>query len=191
MKKTYLIPLTLILTSAGNHYFVNPGAALADCSGQIPPTQGSQDLSLNTKPSKQVYAKGEPVELDITLRNVGKGPQIVARSLSLGMRITLVILYPDGKPVPRCGAVSDEIVVLKGNYKTLSPGEAVHRRLTITCDDAKESRSSGYVLDRSGKYLIKAAYLLPVPKEEYKRVFPDLNVIQGPVWAQPVTIEVQ
>jgi hypothetical protein len=107
------------------------------------------------------------------------------------MRITLVILYPDGKPVPRCGAVSDEIVVLKGNYKTLSPGEAVHRRLTITCDDAKESRSSGYVLDRSGKYLIKAAYLLPVPKEEYKRVFPDLNVIQGPVWAQPVTIEVQ
>jgi hypothetical protein len=191
MRKTYFISLILILTCAGDHYFSNIGAALAACAAQVPAAQGSRDLSLDARPTKQVYTKGGPVELDITLRNIGKSPQIVARRLSLGMRITFVILYPDGKPVTRCGVISDEIVVLRGNYKTLSPGEAVRKRLTITCDDTKDSRSSGYVLDRSGKYLIKAAYLLPVPKEEYKRAFPDVNVIQGPIWADPVTIEVQ
>ena len=178
----------LILTFAGNHNFATAHAGRAR---QNPSSQVSQDLALDAKPTKLVYAKGEPVELDITLRNVGKGSRIVARNLSLRMRIKLVITSPDGKPVTSCGVISDEIVVLGGNYKTLAPGQVIHKRLTITCDDAKDSRSSGYTFDRSGKYLFKAAYLLPVPKEEYKRAFPDADVIQGPIWAEPFTIEVR
>jgi len=191
MTKKYTTLVILILTLMLSRQFSIIGATPRIRAAQDPPAQETQGLVLDVKPTKLVYAKNEPVELDITLRNAGKHRQIVARRLSLGMRITLVILDPQGKSAKWCGRISDEIVVLKGNYKTLSPGESVHAKLTITCGSAKDPGHGGYVLDAPGKYVIKAAYRLPIPKEDYERAFPNADVIRGPVWAEPITIELQ
>lgn len=79
-------------------------------------------MTLEVKPTRSVYAKNDPVELDLTLRNVGKQPQVVARRLSLGMRIELNITDSLGKPLRRCGRISDELSVFRANYRTLAPG---------------------------------------------------------------------
>lgn len=151
--------------------------------------QQTEDLTLEVSAPKSTYAKGDAIEMDFILRNAGKTQQIVARRLSLGTRIMLEVLNPDGGKAKRCGRISDEIVVLKGDYKTLYPGESVKDRIKVSCDDAKGT--AGYVFDRPGKYVIKASYRLSVPKEEYEKAFPKLDVILGPVWAKPITVEVQ
>lgn len=95
---------------------------ILDGSARQSPPQGGQELTLEVKPTRSVYAKNDPVELDLTLRNVGKQPQVVARRLSLGMRIELNITDSLGKPLRRCGRISDELSVFRANYRTLAPG---------------------------------------------------------------------
>jgi hypothetical protein len=176
-----ILNLTLLLS--------NCLALCATAQSALP--QSPADLILEVKPTKSVYLKNDPIELDFTLRNSGKSPQIVARRLSLGMRIKLDILDPSDKPAKWCGRIADELFVLRDNYKTLAPGESMHQRLVISCDNMKDAKRGGYILDAPGRYMIKAAYLLPIPKEGYDKVFPNAHVIRGPVWAEPVTIDLQ
>ena len=191
MTTTFTALLMLILSLGTSCCSTDGAVALAVRAAQAPPAPEAGGLALDVKATKSVYAKNEPVVLDITLRNSGKSSQVVARRLSVGTRIKLAILSPDGTSAKRCGPISDEIVVVSGNYKTLPPGDFERQRLVISCDSAKDSRTPGYIFDHPGKYVIKAAYLLPVPKEEYKRAFPNVDVIQGPVWAEPITIQVR
>ena len=155
------------------------------------PPQGGQELTLEVKPTRSVYARNDLVELDLTLRNVGKQPQVVARRLSLGMRIELKISDSLGKPLRRCGRISDELSVFTANYRTLAPGESVRTRLVFLVTIQKTRLRGGYVFETVGKYKIEAAYYLPLPEREYEKVFPGIRVIRGPVQADPVRIDLK
>jgi hypothetical protein len=159
--------------------------------GEVRSAQKLGGLILDVKCDKVVYGKNEPIELDIKLRNAGQRPQIVARRFSIGMRIRLDILAPDGHSAKRCGGIADEIVILKDNYKVLSQGDSVRGRLTISCDKTNDPSRAGYAFEHSGNYVIKAAYQLPMPRENYEKAFPSIHVKRGPVWAKPVIIEIR
>jgi hypothetical protein len=190
MRKTHLTSVIFLLATALSCQATGTAVSSRRCAAQGSPTRGPMDLVLEVNPTKPVYAKNEPVKLDFKLRNAGPRAQIVARRLSLGMRITLVIRDAHGQPAKRCGRIADEIVVLKENYKLLAPGQSVRARLTISCDEVDPSRA-GYVFDRSGRYTIRAAYKLPIPREDYEKAFPGSDIVRGPVWGKAVAIEIK
>jgi hypothetical protein len=149
-------------------------------------------LVLEGKPTKLVYAKGETVEFDFTLRNVSGDRLIVARWLQLTLNVGLDISDSQGNTAEWCGRIADEIVPSKSRYKTLAPGESVSAKLAVSCVNKNDRRHAwGFVMDAPGKYMIKATYRLPQPKEYFHRLFPTARVIQGPVSAEPVTIELK
>ena len=191
MTKKYSMLAILTATLIFGDRFTNAEATNKARSTLSLPAQEMQDLALDVKPTKSVYLKNEPIEIEISLRNDSSRPQIVARHLGLGMRIRLVIIDQSGNRAKPCGRIPDEIFVLRDNYETLSPGKSVHARLAVTCDDPKGSGHAGYVLNHSGTFLIDATYSLPIPKEDYQRVFPNADVIRGPIRAKPVTIELR
>ena len=164
---------------------------ILDVSARQSPPQGGQELTLEVKPTRSAYAKNDPVELDLTLRNVGKQQQVVARRLSLDIRIELNISDSLGKPLRRCGRISDELSVFRANYRTLAPGESMRTRLSISCNDPKYPTQGGYIFETAGKYRIEAAYYLPLPDKEYEKAFPGIRVVRGPVQAKSVTIDLK
>jgi hypothetical protein len=107
------------------------------------------------------------------------------------MRIRLDISDAQGNAAKWCGRIADELFVSKDSYRTLSPGESIHARLITSCDNSQDSKRGGYVLSAPGKYLIKAVYLLPLPREEYEKAFPNSSVVRGPISAEPVTVELK
>jgi hypothetical protein len=149
-------------------------------------------LALVAEPTKPVYQRGETVEFKFTLRNISGVDVIVGRHLALTLNIDLKISDSHGKTAEWCGRIADQIIMLKSRYTILSPGASKHAKLAISClDQADPKRAWGYRLDRKGKYVIRASYRLPQSKEELEKAFPNAHVDQGPVWAEPVTIEIQ
>ncbi|MCU1270586.1 MAG: hypothetical protein JWN74_1880 [Acidobacteriaceae bacterium] len=177
-----LVSLVLALSLCGHS---------ADKVARNPPP-AAQDLALKVSPTKLVYKTSEAIELHLTLENKGQAQQIVPRHLKLRTNIRLQILDHQGGSAKWCGRIADELVFLKSNYRTLSPGEFLKGRLTISCQNAEDpGRSWGYKISVPGKYTIEAAYQLTLPRENYEKGFPGARVVSGPVSAEPVTIELQ
>jgi hypothetical protein len=148
-------------------------------------------LSFEVSPVKSVFEAGETVEADFVLRNVGDTNVIVARTLRLTASIKLEIQDAQEQPAKWCGRIA-EWTDSSRSYVNLAPGQSVHAKLAISCvDKENKSRSWGYSLNKPGKYVLKATYRLPRPKEYYKKLFPAADVVQGPISAQPVTLELR
>jgi len=182
------------------NYVFTPGICIlifcslssAASQDQLLGSQRNATLILDIKPSKSVYQKGETVEIEVTLRNASKDDQIVPRQLHLTLNVDLEILNPQGTRADWCGRIADQIIPSKSRYKTLSPDESVHTKLAVSCVNKDDRRRAwGYALDKPGKYIIKAAYRLPQPKEYFENLFPGAHVARGPVSAKPVTIELK
>ena len=149
-------------------------------------------LVLEAKPTKLVYAKGETVEFNFTLRNVGGSDLIVPRWLQLKLNVGLDIADSQGKPATWCGRIADQIIPSKSRYKTLSYGQSLSAKLAISCIGKDNPQHAwGYQFDAPGKYVIKATYRLPQSKEYFQSLFPNAQVNRGPVLAEPATIEVR
>ncbi|SRR6266849_2764419 len=156
-----------------------------------PGKEGKADLALEVEPGKLVYHDGEAVELHFILRNVSQSNLIVARRLRLMSTIALEISDSRGKIAQWCGRIAEQFDSAR-SYVTLSPGESVQATLTVSCvgkDDRKHAW--GFTLSGPGRYIIRATYRLPRPKEYYESLFPNGRVIRGPILAKPVTIELK
>jgi len=149
-------------------------------------------LVLVAKPTKLIYAKGEQVEFNFTLRNVSSNALIVARRLQLTLNVELKISDAQDKPVEWCGRIADQLVPLQSRYVSLSPGESVRAKLVVSCENKDDrTRAWGYILHAPGKYVVKATYRLPQPKEYFEKLFPNTHVVRGPILADPVTIDLR
>lgn len=165
------------------------GAVPQDHPKEIP---RRPDLVLEAKPTKPVYARGEGVGLNFTLRNVSNRKLIVSRHLQLTLNVALQVSGSEGRPAKWCGRIADQIVPVKNRYATLAPGKSILAELTISCVNRNDPRHAwGYTIETPGKYVIKATYRLPQSEEYFKSLFPDEEVDRGPVMAEAVTIEVQ
>ena len=172
-------------------------ALLATCGHPL----GAQNSPLATqkaqvvfaaKPAKGAYAKGEAVEFDFGLKNGGNDPIIVPRALRLSLNVDLEISNAAGTLAKWCGRIADQLIPSRSRYQSLSPGQSVRARLTVSCvDKDNPNRAWGYSLDAPGKYTIRARYRLPQPKEFFESLFPKQDVARGPIFAEPVTIEVR
>jgi hypothetical protein len=149
-------------------------------------------LVLVAEPTKLVYRKGEVVEFNFTLHNISSENVIIARSLQLTLNLDLTIAGAHSRRAEWCGRIADQILVSKSRYTTLSGGASSRAKLVVSCvNEGDPRRAWGYRLDDVGKYTIRAAYRLPQPKEDFEKTFPNATVIQGPILAEPVTIELQ
>lgn len=148
-------------------------------------------LAFEAKATKPVYAKGENVEFSFTLRNGGEDTLMVVRQFQLRLNVSLEITDSQGLPVEWCGRIA-EVIPSKNLYRALSPGESIHTNLNIACVNRENPRIAwGYNLKAPGKYTVKATYRLPQPKEVLQQLFPERQVVRGPLFADPVMIELQ
>jgi hypothetical protein len=149
------------------------------------------DLALEVKSRKLVYQYGETVELNFILRNVGRKNVIVARRLRLTSNIGIEISDPQGQLAQWCGRIAEPIDSAR-SYMPLAPGESVRAILPVSCVNKEDRRRAwGFTLSSPGRYVVKAAYRLPRPKEHYENLFPNARVIRGPILAEPITIELK
>jgi hypothetical protein len=152
---------------------------------------GEAKLALEVKPVKPVFQTGDPIDLHFVLRNVGNRNVIVARTLRLTANIKLEIQDAQGQSALWCGRIA-EWADSSRSYVNLAPGQSVSATLTASCvNKENKSRSWGYTVDKPGKYVAKATYRLPRPKEYYEKLFPEAEVVRGPILAQPISIELR
>ena len=152
---------------------------------------GETKLSLEVTPVKPVFQTGETVTADFVLRNVGDTSVMVARTLRLTASIKLEIKDDQEQSAKWCGRIAEWTDSAR-SYVSLAPGQSVHARLSLSCVDKENKlRSWGYTLDKPGKYIVRATYRLPRPSEYYKKLFPDVEVVQGPISARPISIELR
>jgi len=153
--------------------------------------QETPQLALDATSSKTVYEQGQPVEIDFTLRNIGRRELVVARWLRLTTNIALDISGDGGKSAQWCGRIA-ETIDSERSYTILEPGKSVHAKLTVSCINGEiKNRAWGFAFDGPGQYIIKAKYRLPRPREHYKQLFPNFDIIRGPILAKPLKIELK
>lgn len=148
-------------------------------------------LAFVIEPVKTVYTRGENVEFSFRLSNRSRDKILVARSFQLNLYVNLDMTDPAGKSADWCGRILGQIDSPR-SFITLSPGESLSKKLVVSCvNKADKSRAWGYSLDTPGKYMVRGTYRLPQPKVFFKKDFPDVPVVRGPVLAQPVTVEIR
>ena len=185
MRKNYLVQFgILIAMSQPNHMSAPPQNQRAGDSDKA-------SLVLRVQPLKQVYAKGETIEFKFTLQNSGSLPILAARRLVLTQNIQLEITDPQGGHVKWCGAIVGQIEAPDA-YKVLQPHDSVSALLVLSCvKKGDQTDAWGYLIEGSGKYVIRASYVLPQSEKHFKKLFPNEQTLRGPVTAEPVIIEVK
>jgi hypothetical protein len=149
------------------------------------------ELALEVVPVKSVFQIGEKVDLNFVLRNVGHSDIVVARTLRLTASIKLDIADAQGQLAQWCGRIAEQYDSSR-SYVTLAPGQSISSRLSVSCvNEGDKAHAWGYAIGQSGTYVIKATYRLPRPKEYYEKLFPNAQVVRGPVAAEPITIELK
>lgn len=180
MQTSTLVPFIVLALASSTLSF-----AVAE-EHQAPP-----GVAFEVQPVKTTYRTGEVVELNFTLRNLSKKDLLVARTFQLSYYVNLEILDQNGKRAAWCGRVVSQIDSAR-SFTTLPPGETVRRKVAVSCvDQNNPGRAWGYVLAAPGKYVIKATYRLPQPIAFFKKLFPGVPVVCGPVVAEAITVELQ
>jgi len=149
-------------------------------------TAGDGALAFEVLPKSQKITRGKPVTLTFRVRNVGAQNALANRRFYLNHSVSLEITAASGQRAQWCGRLSD-MLVTQDDFVILAPGSQVERTVRISCDN---KGVGGYALAAPGEYVVKARYDLGLPPQALKAIAKGALVMNGPVEAQPVRIEV-
>jgi hypothetical protein len=164
-----------------------------DAVAQSPVTNTGQESKLVfvIEPAKAVYMKGGDVEFIFRLSNHSDNKILVAGTFQLAHFVTLNIVDGEGRHAEWCGRIVSQTDFPR-SFVALSPGESVSKKLVVSCVNKDDpSRAWGYALGGVGKYFVTGTYRLPQPEAFFKKLFPHVPAVRGPVSAKPVTIEIR
>lgn len=150
--------------------------------------QAKASLSLDAQLVSPRVQLGEPVYVDLQLKNVGRDQVIVSRRFHLNGTISISIVGPQEKQEGWCGILPDW-ADLPNDFVILAPGAHVGGRIRVNCDE-RQKVTWGYKLPGPGEYVLTARYELPYPTSALKKAAGSALVVKGPVKANPVRLTV-
>ena len=167
--------------------------ALTLLAWAIPCTRWGQErpetpLSLEARLVSPRVQVGEPVYLELQLRNIGKDQVFINRRFHLNATISIRVVSSQGKEEGWCG-ILPEWADFPDDFVILAPGAHVGGRIRVNCDEGQRL-TWGYKLSGPGEYTLTARYKLPYPTSALKKAAGSALVVKGPVAANPVRLTV-
>ncbi|SRR6266700_2211038 len=171
--------------------FVLMGLALFAMAEDKKTKAKSVELEFTVKPTKSSFRENEPIEVRFGIRNLSSTKVVVAKTFQLTQFVDLEIVDEQGRRAAWCGRISGQIESRRP-YGVLNANESFFAKVAISCvHKEKPAEAWGYSFGQPGRYVIRAVYRLPEPLAIYKKMFPDIPIVRGPIPATAITIEIK
>jgi hypothetical protein len=152
---------------------------------EISPHNAAPILTFQVAPIKHTFSRHEEIVLRFTLRNNSPYLVFVSRKMYSEF-VDLTVLGPNGKEVGWRGTGRiDSKTYSPEEFATLKTGESVSQKTAVSL-----KQGVGFMIDKPGRYRIKAEYLLG-PPAYFAPFAHDAKVPEGSFRAQVVTLCVE